>query len=95
MSALKAEYVDWIENKIAEMESALDELDKLDPDYHAQYEEIADNCATEIANDMIYNAHMSERKYLYQFREYEHALCTENGPNMYNRILQILYQNTR
>lgn len=32
VSALKAEYIDWIENKIAEMEDALGELDKLNPD---------------------------------------------------------------
>ena len=95
VSALEAEYVDWIENKIAEMEDALGELDKLDPDYHAQYKEIADNCATEIANDMIYNASMNERKYLYHFRDYKQALCTENGPDMYNRVLRILCQNTR
>lgn len=95
VSALKAEYVDWIENKIAEMEDALGELDKLDPDYHTQYKEIADNCAKEIADDMIYNAGMNERKYLYHFRDYEQALCTENGPDMYNRVLRILCQNTR
>ena len=95
VSALEAEYVDWIENKIAEMETALDELDKLDPDYHAQYEEIADNCAEEIADDMIYNAGMNKRKYLYHFRDYEQALCTENGPDIYNRVLRILCQNTR
>lgn len=95
VSALEAEYVDWIENKIAEMEDALGELDKLDPDYHTQYKEIADNCAKEIAKDMIYNAGMNERKYLYQFKDYEHALCTENGPDMYNRVLQILCQNIR
>lgn len=76
VSALKAEYVDWIENKIAEMEDALDELDKLDPDYHTQYKEIVNKCAKEIAKDMIYNAGMNKRKYLYHFREYEHALCT-------------------
>lgn len=95
VSALQAEYVDWIENKIAEMKNALGELDKLDPDYHAQYEEIADNCAKEIAKDMIYNAGMNKRRYLYHFREYEHALCTENGPDMCNRVLRILCQNIR
>lgn len=95
VSALQAEYVDWIENKIAKMEDALGELDKLDPDYHTQYEKIADNCAKEIADDMIYNAGMNKRKYLYQFKDYEHALCTENGPDMYNRVLRILCQNTR
>ena len=95
VSALEAEYVDWIENKIAEMEDALDELDKLDPDYHTKYEKIADNCAKEIAGDMIYNAGMNERKYLYHFRDYEQALCTENGPDMYNRVLRILCQNIR
>lgn len=95
VSALQAEYVDWIENKIAEMEDALGELDKLDPDYHTQYKEIADNCAKEIAKDMIYNAGMNKRRYLHHFREYEHALCTENGPDMYNRVLRILCQNIR
>ena len=95
VSALKAEYVDWIENKIAEMENTLGELDKLDPDYHAQYKEIADNCAKEIAKDMIYNAGMNERKYLHHFRDYEQALCTENGPDMCNRVLRILCQNIR
>lgn len=95
VSALEAEYVDWIENKIAEMEDALSELDKLDPDYHAQYEEIADNCAKEIARDMIYNAGMNERKYLHYFRDYMQALCTENGPDMCNRVLRILCQNIR
>lgn len=95
VSALQAEYVDWIENKIAEMETALDDLDKLDPDYHAQYKEIADNCAKEIAQDMIYNAGMNKRKYLYHFRDYEQALCTENGPDMCNRVLRILCQNIR
>jgi len=95
VSALETEYVDWIENKIAEMEDALGELDKLDPDYHAQYKEIADNCAKEIARDMIYNAGMNKRKYLYQFKDYEHALCTANGPDMCNRVLRILCQNIR
>lgn len=77
------------------MEDALDELDELDPDYHAQYEEIADNYAEEIADDMIYNAGMNERKYLYHFRNYKQALCTEDGPDMYNRVLRILCQNAR
>lgn len=95
VSALKAEYVDWIKNKIAEMEDALDELDKLDPDYHTQYKEIADNCAKEIAKDMIYNAGMNKRRYLHHFRDYEQALCTENGPDMCNRVLRILCQNIR
>lgn len=95
VSALEAEYVDWIENKIAEMENALGELDKLDPDYHTQYEEIADNCAKEIADDMIYNAHMNKRRYLHHFKDYEQALCTENGPDMCNRVLRILCQNIR
>lgn len=95
VSALKAEYVDWIKTKIAKMEDALDELDKLDPNYHAQYEEIADNCAKEIAKDMIYNAGMNKRRYLHQFRDYMQALCTENGPDMCNRVLRILCQNIR
>lgn len=97
MSTLEAEYVDWIENKIAEMEDALDELDKLDPDYHTQYKEIADNCTKEIAGDMIYNAGMNERKYLYHFRDYEQALCTEvteliNTGNLWE-ILNGIWQN--
>ena len=95
VSALKAEYVDWIENKIAEMEDALGELDKLDPDYHTQYEKIANNCAKEIAKDMIYNAGMNKRRYLHYFRDYMQALCTENGPDMCNRVLRILCQNIR
>lgn len=94
VSALKAEYVDWIENKIAEMESALSELDRHDLNYYRQYIAIADNCAKEIADDMLYNARMCERKYFYYFRNYEQALCTEDGPDMYNRVLRILCNTT-
>lgn len=70
------------------------ELDRHDLNYYRQYIAIADNCAKEIADDMLYNARMCERKYFYHFRNYEQALCTEDGPDMYNRVLRILCNTT-
>lgn len=60
------------------------------PDYDKQKEALAEKCAADIADDMIFNAGMREPQYLYQVEDYEDALSTEYGVDIYGRVLQAL-----
>lgn len=90
ISALRAEYISWMEEKVAEMEDAIDDLDEDASDYDEQREALADKCAAGIADDMIYNAGMGEPQYLYEAEDYEEALSTEYGVDVYGRVLSAL-----
>lgn len=90
MGGLRSEYIDWMEERIAEMEDAIDELDEDADDYDEQREALAEKCAADIADDMIFNAGMREPQYLYQVEDYDRALSTEYGVDVYGRVLRIL-----
>lgn len=90
MGGLRAEYIDWIEERIADMEDAIDELDEDADDYDEQREALADECAADIADDMICEAGLGEPQYLYEVEDYERALSTEYGVDVYGRVLNIL-----
>ena len=72
------------------MEDAIDELDEDADDYDEQCEALADECAADIADDMICEAGMGAPKYLYEVEDYERALSTEYGVDVYGRVLRIL-----
>nr|DAN44379.1 MAG TPA: hypothetical protein [Caudoviricetes sp.] len=90
ISALRSEYISWMEDRVAEMEGAIDELDEDAPDYDEQREALADECAADIADDMICEAGLGEPQYLYQVEDYDRALSTEYGVDVYGRVLRIL-----
>ena len=90
MDGLRTQYIDWIEERVAEMEDAIDELDEDADDYDEQCEALADECADDIARDMIYEAGLGEPQYLYEVEDYEEALSTEYGVDVYGRVLSIL-----
>lgn len=90
MGGLRSEYIDWMEERIAEMEDAIDELDEDADDYDEQREALADECAAEIADDMVREAGLGEPQYLYEVEDYERALSTEYGVDVYGRVLRIL-----
>ena len=90
MGGLRSEYIDWMEERIAEMEDAIDELDEDADNYDEQCEALADECADDIARDMLYEAGLGEPQYLYQVEDYERALSTEYGVDVYGRVLSIL-----
>lgn len=90
MGGLRSEYIDWMEERIDEMEDAIDDLDEDADDYDEQREALADECAADIADDMIYNAGMGEPQYLYQVEDYDRALSTEYGVDVYGRVLRIM-----
>lgn len=90
ISALRAEYISWIEERVADMEDAIDELDEDAANYDEQREALADECAADIADDMIFNAGMDEPQYLCEVEEYDRALSTEYGVDVYGRVLRIL-----
>lgn len=90
MGGLRSEYIDWMEERIAEMEGAIDELDEDADDYDEQREALADECAADITYDMIYEACLGEPQYLYEVEDYEEALSTEYGVDVYGRVLRIM-----
>ena len=90
MGGLRSEYIDWMEERIDEMEDAIDELDEDVDDYDEQREALADECAAEIADDMVREAGLGEPQYLYEVEDYERALSTEYGVDVYGRVLRIL-----
>ena len=90
MGGLRSEYIDWMEDRIAEMEDAIDELDEDADDYDEQCEALADECADDIARDMIYEAGLGEPQYLYEVEDYERALSTEYEVDVYGRVLRSL-----
>ena len=90
MGGLRSEYIDWMEERIGEMEDAIDELDEDADDYDEQREALANECAADIADDMICEAGMVAPKYLYEVEDYERALSTEYGVDVYGRVLRAL-----
>ena len=90
MGGLRSEYIDWMEERIGEMEDAIDELDEDADDYDEQREALADECAADITYDMIYEACLGEPQYLYEVEDYEEALSTEYGVDVYGRVLRIM-----
>lgn len=90
MGGLRSEYIDWMEERIDEMEDAIDDLDEDADDYDEQREALADKCAAEIADDMVREAGLGEPQYLYEVEDYERALSTEYGVDVYGRVLRIL-----
>lgn len=90
MGGLRSEYIDWMEERIAEMEDAIDELDEDADDYDDRREALADECAADIADDMVCEAGLGEPKYLYEVEDCERALSTEYGVDVYGRVLRIM-----
>lgn len=90
MGGLRSEYIDWMEERIGEMEDAIDELDEDADDYDEQREALADECAADIAADMIYEACLGEPQYLYEVEDYEEALSTDYEVDVYGRVLRAL-----
>lgn len=90
MGGLRSEYIDWMEERIAEMGDAIDELDEDADNYDERCDALADECAADIANDMICEAGLGEPRYLYEVEDYERALSTEYGVDVYGRVLSIL-----
>lgn len=90
MGGLRSEYIDWMEERISEMEDAIDELDEDADDYDEQREALADECAADIADDMICEAGLGEPQYLYEVEDYERALSTDYEVDVYGRVLRIL-----
>nr|DAJ40711.1 MAG TPA: hypothetical protein [Caudoviricetes sp.] len=90
MDGLRSEYIDWMEEKVAEMEDAIDDLDEDAPDYDEQREALADKCVSVIASDMVFNAGMGGPQYLYEVEDYGDALSTEYGVDIYGEVLQAL-----
>ena len=90
MEGLCSEYIDWMEEKVAEMEDAIDDLDEDAPDYDEQREALADKCVSVIASDMVFNAGMGGPQYLYEVEDYSDALSTEYGVDIYGGVLQAL-----
>lgn len=90
VDGLRVQYIDWMEERVAEMEDAIDELDEDADDYDEQCEALADECADDIARDMLYEAGLGEPQYLYQVEDYDRALSTEYGVDVYGRVLSIL-----
>lgn len=90
MSGLRAEYIDWIEERIADMDDAIDELDEDAEDYDDRREALVNACVDDIADDMIYEACLGEPQYLYEVEDYEEALSTEYGVDVYGRVLRIM-----
>lgn len=90
MRGLRTQYIDWMEERIAEMEDAIDELDEDADDYDEQCEALADECADDIARDMLYEAGLGEPQYLYEVEDYEEALSTDYEVDVYGRVLRAL-----
>lgn len=90
MDGLFSEYIDWMEERVAEMEAAIDGLDEEAPDYDEQREALADKCVSVIASDMVFNAGICAPQYLYEVEDYEDALSTEYGVDIYGRVLHAL-----
>lgn len=90
MGGLGSEYIDWMEEKVAEMEDAIDDLDEDAPDYDEQKEALADKCVSVIASDMAFNAGICAPQYLYEVEDYKDALSTEYGVDIYGEVLQAL-----
>lgn len=88
MGGLRSEYIDWIEERIDDMEEAIDMYGEEVSD--EQCEELADECAAYIADDMIWNAGMGEPQYLYEVEDYEKAFSTDYYVDVYGRVLRIL-----
>lgn len=66
------------------------DLDEDADDYDEQREALADKCVSVIASDMVFNAGMGEPQYLYEVEDYEEALSTEYGVDVYGRVLRIM-----
>nr|DAP49445.1 MAG TPA: hypothetical protein [Caudoviricetes sp.] len=90
MDGLRTEYIDWMEERVAEMEDAIDDLDEDEPDYDEQRKALADKCVSVIASDMVFNAGLGFPQYLYEVEDYKDALSTEYGVDIYGRVLQAL-----
>lgn len=90
LEGLCSEYIDWMEEKVAEMEDAIDDLDEDASDYDEQKEALADKCVSAIASDMVFNAGLGFPQYLYEVEDYKDALSTEYGVDIYGRVLQAL-----
>ena len=87
MGGLRAEYIDWIEERIADMEDAINELDEDAEDYDDRREALVNACVDDIADDMIDEGGMGE---LYYLHEVEDLLSTCHDLDIYTPVLRRL-----
>ena len=87
MGGLRAEYIDWIEERIADMDDAIDELDEDAEDYDDRREALVNACVDDIADDMIDEGGMGEPYYIH---EVEDLLSTCHNLDIYTPVLRRL-----
>ena len=87
MGGLRAEYIDWIEERIADMDDAIDELDEDAEDYDDRREALVNECVDDIADDMSDEGGMGEPYYLH---EVEDLLSTCHDLDIYTPVLRRL-----
>ena len=76
MSGLRAEYIDWIEERIADMDDAIDELDEDAEDYDDRREALVNACVDDIADDMIDEGLMGEPYYIHEVEDFFNDTAT-------------------
>nr|DAS52483.1 MAG TPA: hypothetical protein [Caudoviricetes sp.] len=87
MGGLRAEYIDWIEERIADMDDAIDELDEDAEDYDDRREALVNACVDDIADDMIDEGWMGKPYYIH---EVEDLLSTCHNLDIYTPVLRRL-----
>ena len=87
MGDLRAEYIDWIEERIADMDDAIDELDEDAEDYDDRREALVNECVDDIADDMSDEGGMGEPYYLH---EVEDLFSTCHDLDIYAPVLRRL-----
>lgn len=86
MGGLRSEYIDWLRDKVVEMEFASDDLDEDAPDYAEKRAALVKACADDIADDMICEAGMGEPQYLFEVQSYSSTLPAD----VYSQVLRAL-----
>ena len=86
MGGLRSEYIDWLRDKVVEMEFASDDLDEDAPDYEEKRAALVKACADDIADDMICEAWMGEPQYLFEVQSYSSTLPAD----IYSHVLRTL-----
>lgn len=86
MGGLRSEYIDWLRDKVVEMEFASDDLDEDAPDYAEKRAALVKACADDIADDMISEAGMGEPQYLFEVQSYSSTLPAD----VYSQVLRTL-----
>lgn len=86
MGGLRSEYIDWLRDKVVEMEFASDDLDEDAPDYDEKRAALVKACADDIADDMICEGGMGEPQYLFEVQSYSSTLPAD----VYSQVLRTL-----